>query len=271
MNRIRHFIKGIVIGSTMMVPGVSGGTTALILGIYDDLIKALSNLFNNFKENFKFLFIVGLGGLIGLSTISFVIDYFIENYNLPTMFLFLGIVVGGLPVLYKEANKGKKTKKDIIWFILGFIIIAVLLYLDSTIEKSLFTFESVNLFTSIYLIIAGFIVALGVVLPGISTSFMLLILGLLAPTISAIKALNIAFLIPLAIGLLIGVLATTKLLEKLMRKYPRPTYLMILGFVVASLFEVFPGIPTGSNLLISSLTFILGFIIIRYVSIKYND
>jgi putative membrane protein len=271
MNKIRHFIKGIVIGSTMMVPGVSGGTTALILGIYDDLIKALSNLFTNFKENMMFLSIVGSGGLIGLFSISFVIEYFIINYNYPTMFLFLGIVTGGLPVLYKEANKGSKTKKDILWFFLGFIIIAILLYLDSNVEKSLFTFENLTLFTSIYLIMAGFIIAIGLILPGVSTSFMFLVLGLLTPTINAVKTLNIPFLAPLALGIIVGVFGTTKLLEKLLYNYPRPTYLMILGFVIASLFEVFPGVPRGTELVISILTFTVGFVIIKYVSEKYND
>ena len=272
MDTIRHFIKGIVVGATMMVPGVSGGTMALILGIYDDIISAMSNIFEDFKKNAPFLFVVGMGGLIGLVLISWIVDFFIKTYTYPTMFLFLGIVLGGLPILFKEANKGEKSKYDLLWFIIGIITILILLLLDTKINKSLFTFTTLSTGMFIYLFIAGIIVAVALILPGISTSFLLLTLGLLEPTIEAIKNFDLLYLTPIALGTLFGIFATTKILESLMNNKTRPTYLMIIGFVVASMFEVFPGVPNNlNNLIISLIMVLVGYKFIIYITERFED
>ena len=254
-----------------MVPGVSGGTMALILGIYDDIIHAISSFFKDIKKNFLFLLVVGIGGIIGLVTVGLLVDKAIEVFKYPTMFLFLGIVLGGLPVLFKEADKGKKTKFDWLFFVIGVVIIAGLMFLDSKVNGSLVDLSNASYGLYIYLFIAGIVVSIALILPGISTSFLLLTLGLLQPLIDAIKMLDFAFLIPLALGVIFGVVAITKLLETLLTKKPRQTYLMIIGFVVASMIEVFPGIPSGIELLICPILFILGFVLIRFVSEKYKD
>lgn len=272
MSKLKHFVKGIAIGATMMVPGVSGGTMALILGIYHDIISAMSNIFKDFKKSFSFLFIVGLGGLVGLGGISWIIDYFIKTYKYPTMFLFLGIVLGGLPVLFKEADQGKKSKFDFVWFLIGIVIIGTLLYFNNVTNESIFTFTNLNPMMLIYLLIAGVVIAVALILPGISTSFLLLTLGLYELTLEAIKTINIPFLLPLVIGTLFGLLVTTKVLENLLNNKPRPTYLMIIGFVVASMFEVFPGIPTDIvTIVISIITLGCGYFLIKYISKKYQN
>ena len=248
MKRLKHFIKGIAIGGTMMVPGVSGGTMALILGIYDDIIHAISSFFKDIKKNFLFLLVVGIGGIIGLVTVGLLVDKAIEAFKYPTMFLFLGIVLGGLPVLFEEANKGKKTKLDWLFFVIGVVIIAGLMFLDSKVNGSLVNLSNASYGLYIYLFIAGIVVSIALILPGISTSFLLLTLGLFDPLMDAVKTLDFAFLIPLALGVIFGVVAITKLLETLLTKKPRQTYLMIIGFVVASMIEVFPGIPNGISM-----------------------
>lgn len=271
MKQLQNFLKGVAIGATMMIPGVSGGTMALILGIYKDIISAISNIFKNFKQNFIFLLIVGLGGIVGLAAISWIIDYFLRNFNFPTMFLFCGIVVGGLPVLFKEANVEARKKTDFIWLLIGILIVGGLMYLDSIYDKSLFTFSTtLTLGSFIYLFLAGIVVAVALILPGISTSFLLLTLGLLEPTLAAIRTINIAYLAPLVVGVLFGVLATTKVLESLMNNKPRPTYLMIIGFVLASLVEVVPGVPHGIDIITSIATFVVGFFLIRFISKRYS-
>lgn len=271
MEKLKHFIKGIAIGATMMVPGVSGGTMALILGIYDDIIHAVSTFFKDLKKNFLFLLVVGLGGIIGLVTVGLLVDKAIEVFEYPTMFLFLGIVLGGLPVLFKEANKGKKTKFDWLFFAIGVVIIAGLMFLDSKVNGSLIDLSNASYGLYLYLFIAGIVVSIALILPGISTSFLLLTLGLFDPLMDAVKTLDFAFLIPLFLGVIFGVVAITKVLENLLNNKPRQTYLMIIGFVVASMIEVFPGIPSGIELLICPILFILGFMLIRYVSEKYKD
>lgn len=271
MKRIKHFIKGIAIGGTMMVPGLSGGTMALILGIYDEIIHSISSFFKNVKNNFIFLLVIGLGGVIGLVTVGLVVSEAIKHFKYPTMFLFLGIVLGGLPVLFKEADKGKKNKKDWIFLILGVLVIALLMYFDSVVNQSLIDLNSVSKGLYIYLFIAGIVISIALILPGISTSFLLLTLGLLEPTIDAVKTLNLGFIIPLVLGVLFGVIVTTKLLEKLLNKKPRQTYFIIIGFVIASMVEVFPGIPFGLDLILSPILLILGYFMIRYVSKKYSN
>jgi putative membrane protein len=219
-----------------------------------------------------FLLIVGIGGVLGLVGISWFVDYSIEHFEYPMRFLFLGVVCGGLPVLYKEANVGVKKKSDIIYFIIGALLIAGLIILDHQNDGTLINLASNDGLTGfIFLFIAGIIVAIALILPGISTSFLLLTLGLYEPTIDAIKTINLGYLIPLLIGVAFGIITTTKILENFMKKKPRPTYLLIIGFVIASMLEVFPGLPSGLDILYSIILFVAGFFIIRYISEKYAD
>lgn len=272
MKKIRYFIKGIIIGSTMMVPGVSGGTMALVLGIYDELIHAVSSFFKNIKKNITFLSIVISGILIGLVTISFIVDYGLKNFRHPVMFLFLGVVIGGIPVLFKEANVGEKKILDYFYCLVGILIVGLLAVFNNMQNQSLIEFSNINNFIGImFLFLAGIIIAIALILPGISTSFLLLTLGLYEPMLEAVKTLNFSFLIPILFGVGFGIITTTKILESFLNKKPRQTYLLIIGFVIASIIEVFPGIPQGFDILFSIIAFVLGFFAIRYFSVKYQD
>lgn len=266
--QVKNFIKGIIIGSSMLVPGVSGGTMALILGIYEDLIRAVSSFFDNVKKNASFLGIVALGGLIGLVMFVYVVKFGLDNFRIPVMFLFLGIVLGGVPLLFKEAKRGEKSKYDYSYLIVGFLIVYCMLIFKGT----LVNLENVTGFGSlIILFIVGIIIAVALILPGISTSFLLLVLGMYEVTITAVETRNLPFLIPIVIGTIFGIIATTKILEHWMENKPRQIYLLIIGFVLASIIEVFPGMPKGMDIIYSLITFSLGCIAILYVSKKYGD
>ncbi|MDD2377602.1 MAG: DUF368 domain-containing protein [Bacilli bacterium] len=270
LKNVQHFIKGMVIGSTMMVPGVSGGTMALILGIYDELIHSISSFFKDVKKNITFLGVVCFGALIGLVSISFIVDYGLNNFEFPVKFLFLGIVLGGMPVLFKEANTDKKHWTDYIFAIIGILIILLFSVFNS--ETSLIDLSNLGgIIQVVTLFVTGIIIAVALILPGISTSFLLLTLGLYEPLLVAVKTFDIGFLIPILLGVAFGVITTTKVLENFLNKKPRQTYLLIIGFVLASTLEVFPGIPIGLDIIWSIIAFIIGFIAIRYVSIKYTD
>lgn len=118
---------------------------------------------------------------------------------------------------------------------------------------------------------SGIIIAIALILPGISTSFLLVVLGLYKPLIEAVKTKNMGFLLPVVIGTIFGTFATTGILEKLMNEKPRQTYLMILGFVAVSVVQVFPGIPTGINILYSIIAFIFGYILIYFMIKKQKN
>ena len=268
MKYIKNILKGIAIGIATLVPGVSGGTMAIILNVYDDLIHSIGSFFEDWKKHIILLLQIGIGGLTGILLFSKVLENALSNYPFVMKFFFVGVIFGGLPVLYKKASAGKKDKKDLLFLIIGFAIV-LLMSAEPTATTALATSKGIT--SIIFLFIAGIIIAIALILPGISASFMLLTLGLYDVTLNAINTRNIPFLIPLGLGVVVGTLATTKAIEKLLQKYPSRTYLLILGFVVGSLIPVFPGVPQGITILTSILAFVVGFIIIHWISKKDID
>jgi putative membrane protein len=264
-NKLMIIIKGMVIGGTMMVPGVSGGTMAMILGIYNNLISAVNNFFKEKRKSMIFLVLFCLGGLLGMVILSNPVLFFLENYNMPTIYFFLGAIAGGIPLIIKQSKGTLLSVKRFFNIILGVILVLLMTYIptgafDSSLEVS---FSS-----CILLMVAGMIAAVALVLPGISVSYLLLIIGLYDETMMAISKLYLPFLIPLGIGLILGIFLTTKSLEKAMSRYPLATYSIILGFILGSLVEVFPGIPTGLELVVSMIALVAGAAIILLLSKK---
>ena len=230
-----------LIGSTMLIPGVSGGSMAIILGIYDRLVAAVSSFTKNIKENITFLLVFVLSAGVGMFLLAKPILVLWEMYPKAMGFFFMGAVAGGVPAIYKEAGIEKIKWKDLAYVLLGLLLVAA---------KSLAGTEEVRgaasgQLSAMYLFLTGILTAAALVLPGISVSFLLLFLGLYNELMRAISELDIMFLLPIGLGVLLGVVLVTKALETAMRKYPRVTYLTILGFVIGSLAEVFPGIPLG--------------------------
>lgn len=259
MRNFINFLKGIAISVSTLVPGVSGGTMAIILGIYDDLIHAIGSFFDDWKKHSILLIEIGLGGLLGLLLFSRIVENALSTYPIQMGFFFIGVVAGGVPVLYKRATSGEKKKTDFLYLVIG-LTIALLMSLEPEATSAMATAGGSKGF--IFLIIAGLIIAIALILPGISGSFMLLILGLYDVTLNAINTLNIPFLIPLGIGVIIGTIATTKAIEKLLKKYPGKTYMLILGFVLGSVVPIYSGMPQGAQAVWSILALAVGFIII---------
>lgn len=258
------FIKGLIIGGTMLVPGVSGGTMAMILGVYDKLISAVSSFRNNKSRNFKILAIAAVGGVIGVYLLSKPIEYLLTAFTVPTMFFFTGAVVGSIPMIYKKSLLNKFSYRGTAYIIFGIIIV----FAVSIIPTDLFDGSNTNMFLIAF---AGIIAAIALVLPGISVSYLLLVIGIYDETMLAISELNFRYLFVLGTGLFVGIILFTHILEHAMIKHPQPTYLIILGFVIGSLYEVFPGIPSGVELIYSSVTFIIGTFIIYYLTNLSNS
>ena len=179
------------------------------------------------------------------------------------MYFFIGAVLGSIPMIYKQAEIKKISIRSVIYILLGLLIILLI----SLIPKELFDVDLSNgIMDYLLLIIAGIVSAIALVLPGISVSYMLLVLGMYEETIRAIDEFYLPYLIPLGVGLLIGIMLTTKILEKAMNSYREGSYLIILGFVVGSVVQVFPGIPSGINIVISLFTLFIGYYLIRKLS-----
>ena len=262
-NLLYTALKGLIVGASMLVPGVSGGSMAMILGIYDKLVRAVSSFFKNILGNVIFLgtFVVGAG--IGMILFASPLGKLTENYNMIMMYFFMGAVAGGIPLIYKSSKVEKITAKEIFYIFIG----ALITLLVNFIPEGIFDFGGGLTLASLgMLALGGIVIAVALILPGISVSYMLLVLGMYTETMNAIKNLYFPYLIPLALGVLLGVVLTTRILETTMNKYPEKTYLIILGFIIGSVVMVFPGIPAGLELIICPIMFLLGFIIIKKIS-----
>ncbi|WP_235828966.1 DUF368 domain-containing protein [Anaerosacchariphilus polymeriproducens] len=274
------FLKGFIIGSSMSVPGVSGGTMAILLGIYDRLISAISNFLKDVKGNFLFLAKFCLGSIVGIGSLAWVIKWLLGAFPLPVSFFFLGAVIGGIPALYKKTKETSIKASSIIYFLLGLIMVVSIGFIPAL----KFDFSSGTIFTQIIMmLITGIIIAIALVLPGISTSHMLLVLGMYDTMLAAITDFNIVYLGVIGIATLVGVFLTTKPLEWTMKKFPHQTYCMIIGFVLGSTSEIFrdkilPAIPDNGNaiwwitsVILSIAAFILGIMAIMFLSKFSND
>ena len=266
---IINFLKGAVIGASMTVPGVSGGAMAIILDLYDKLVHSMSNLFKNFKENFLFILSVALGGLTGLFAFAHVMKKLLEVFQLPIIYLFMGCILGSIPLVLFKAKESKDHKFKFDWKTIVFPLIGCAIVIGLSFLPTNNDFEFTKDFSSIfYVLLTGVIISISLVLPGLSTTFMLLVLGVYNYFLDAITNFDILFIGLLAIGVLIGFIITIKVVDILMKKYPKPVFLTILGFVVGSIYTIFPGFPTGMNILYCILLFILGFIPLLFISIK---
>lgn len=259
MNRenIITVLKGIWIGGTMTVPGVSGGSMAMILGIYDRLITSVSSFFRNPRRNFSFLTAFVLGAGVGMVLFSRFISFlFTTRADVPLRFFFLGAVAGGVPMIYKEAGVLRLDLGAVMYPAIGIMAVVLLKLLPPGLFEPGAGFGPGQLLIQLA---GGLIIAVGLVLPGISVSQMLYMLGIYESIIGNLSALHILPLIPLGFGAVGGILLTTKVLERLIRHAPQPTYLIILGFMFGSLPELFPKVPGGIELVYSLLAAAAGF------------
>lgn len=273
-------LKGYIVGSSMSVPGVSGSTMAILLGIFDKLISAISNFFKDIKHNILFLLKFCIGAGAGIFSLSFLLKWLLETFPLPVSVFFLGCVVGGIPALHKKTKGSKFKVSSAIYFLIGLAVVIAIGFIPS---GSIDISSGSGITYYLMLLVVGIVIALALVLPGISTSHMLLVLGMYDAVVNAITNLDIAYLGILGVATVIGVFLITKPLEWIMNTYPHQTYWMIIGFVIGSTWEIFrdkilPAIPeeTGvlwwiGSILISLVTFVLGFMAIKFLSRFQED
>lgn len=231
-ERVLTLLKGLWIGGSLSVPGVSGGSMAMILGIYDKMIFSLNSLFKPNKdkkidklENFLFLLEAGGGAIIGLFTLYKLISFLMLTFGIQMSFFFIGTVAGGIPLIFKAAEVVKARVSDFLWISVGIAAVVGLMFLP----EGLFTGGNVWI-----KILGGVIAAAALVLPGISVSQMLLTMGLYTFVYDSASRLDILPLIPFGIGLILGVVVTSGGMEVLMKKFKRQTYLAVMGFVIGS-------------------------------------
>ena len=258
-------LKGLVVGGTMLVPGASGGSMAMILGVYDRLVSSVSSFQKHKRASFVFLALFAVGGLLGMLLFAKPLLKLIELYPMPMRYFFLGALAGGIPLIFREAGVRRFSWRQPLYILIGIAVVALI----GLVPVGRFQSEmEAGVLSFLLLAVAGFIAAVALVLPGISVSYLLLLMGLYDETMRAISKLYLPFLIPLGLGLLSGIVPTTKVLERAMEDHPQPTYLIMLGFMLGSMAELFPGIPGWPEALLCLATLAAGFLIIWGISQK---
>lgn len=272
-NNFNVIYKGFLIGSTMLVPGVSGGSMAMILGIYERLLASVSSFSRDKKGNSAFLLLFIGGAGIGMLLLAKPLLGLLESYPTPMQCFLIGAVAGGIPAILKQAQIQKVAGKHILYLAAGFLLVLGISFFPSEIflagiaaEGGNMTSENGNMLNYTFLLLAGIIAATALVLPGISVSYFLLVLGLYHELMRAISEFDLKFLLPMGIGIVIGVLLVTKTLELVLKKYPQVAYMTILGFVIGSVIEILPKCPQGMEWLFSIAAVLLGFFFISTLS-----
>ena len=268
MKWLKTVLKGLWVGSTMTVPGVSGGTMAVVVGIYEDLIHAINGLKRDWKENIIFLFQFLLGAGTGFFIFARIVTILLEQGTTGalTRLFFGGVVIGGIPLLVRKAGIGDVEYRHVLCLFGGAFIVFQL----AKLPQGLFVNGEGILFWLLQLV-AGVIIAIALILPGISVTHILYIMGLYEVVLQRVYELNLLSLLPLVIGVFLGIFMTTNLLEKGLEKFPEEVYMAIIGFVSASLLSLIPSEPlkmpvTGG--LIAVVGFAGMYLITRRVAVR---
>lgn len=261
-------LKGFIIGSSMSVPGISGGTMAILLGIYDQLIRSVSNYFKDIKGNTLYLSKALLGSFMGIGSLAFLIQWLLNKYPMYVSFFFLGAVMGGVPALLKKTQEKTIKISSLMYVLLGLMIVISISFIPT---GNFSIVSGSGLVHYLMVLVTGIIIALALILPGISTSHMLLVMGMYETLLKAITTMDIVYIGVLGISTVIGVFLITKPIEWTMNTYTKQTYFVITGFVLGSTAEIFsdkilPSIPSNASnlwwisaILISLITFTMGY------------
>lgn len=241
LENLLLILKGFILGIANIIPGVSGGTLAMTMGIYEDIIKSISSILKTPKKSLKLLLYLGIGAALSILILSKLLNYTLTNYAFATTLFFIGLIVGGFPLLLKKA-KGHKVSLGYLLSFLSTTSLVIILRLLQTSENTV-SLNNISLFTMIILLLVGMLAASTMVIPGVSGSFVLMLIGFYKPILNTISNItkfnllghNLLILVPFGIGVLLGIVITAKVIEYLLKKYEIYTYYGIYGFILASI------------------------------------
>lgn len=276
MNLFKDILRGVVIGIANAIPGVSGGTMMVSMGIYDKLIYSVTHLFKQPVKSIKTLLPYFIGMAIGIVGLAFAIVAMFEHIPFQTCMLFIGLILGGVPILTGHLKGVRFNLSHAVIFLIFFGSIILLQIFGGQGSDVALTVTPISLFK---LVLVGIVAAATMVIPGVSGSMMLMTMGYYYPVIGSVKdfiTALVAFdapkiihicmiLIPFGIGVVVGIFAVAKLIEMLMDKYEALTYCGIMGLVVASPVVILMSAPLAGmsvvTVLTGAVTFVVGVVI----------
>lgn len=234
MKWFLRFVKGMLIGSGFILPGVSGGALAAVFGLYARLIGWLAHPCRQFRANFKFFLPVGLGGVSGVFGLSFAVSFMLGAYEVQVLWLFIGCILGTLPALWAQAGKSGRTPRH--YAVMGVSFGVSLAFLLA--GEQLFAGGVTQNFGS--WLVAGALIALGMIVPGLSPSNFLVYMGMYKAMADGIKTLDFGVLMPLALGAGLCLVILAKVVDALFKRAYAAMFHLILGVVAASTVMIVP-------------------------------
>ena len=236
MSFVLNLLKGFGLGAGCILPGISSGILCVIFGIYDKLVNSILNIFKDFKKNFSFLFPIFIGIGVGVFLFGNILKYLFNNYESAIKFAFAGLILGSIPSLFKKSNDSKGFRLHYLLYTFLALFISVFLIL---LENNINYLENLNI-NFLFLFISGFLMSIGVVVPGVSSTIILMVLGVYGLYLEAISLLNLSVLLPMGIGLICGCIVFLNIINFFMNRFYSQTMYSIIGFVVGSIFILLP-------------------------------
>ena len=280
---VKLILKGVMMGVANIIPGVSGGTMAVSMGIYDKIIHAATHIISEFKKSMKLLLPIVVGMLIGIVVLARILEYMFARVPFQTNMLFVGLIVGGLPAITKKV-KGKTIRLGhILVCVLFFAVVAGLAMLGE--QEGTAADLSFNVVNIVRLFGVGIVVSATMVIPGVSGSMMLMLMGYYNPVLNTINdfidslvGFNVPgildgckVLVPFGIGVVVGIVAIAKLIEIIFQKFPEHAYWAIIGLIVASPVAIFLMNNMGVITVVSVLTGVVSLAVGVFISLKLGE
>lgn len=259
-------LQGALIGLGAVLPGISGGVLCVIFGIYKTIMEFLADPFRKFKTHVPKLIPIGIGGVIGFLGVANVLSFFLEKYPEPSVCLFVGLIGGMLPSLFKEAGEQGRSKGSFISLVVAMVLVFALL-----ISLQVFSVEITPNF--LWYIFCGCCLALSVIAPGMSFSTLLMPLGLYEPFVDGIGHLDFAILIPGGIGGLATVILFAKAIDTLFKRHYSVSFHAIVGVVIAATIMIIPFgsfVASFTSFLVNTICLVVGIVAAVWLD-KFNQ
>ncbi len=244
ISYLKFFLSGLAFGIANVIPGVSGGTMLVVFGVYDKLTESISGI-KAIIKNILFLLTFGVGAGAGILLFAMVITSLFQNFGVQTNMYFIGLILGSVPLIIRMGTEESKIKPlCAVPFVLALVLVVGLAVLENAdiINIAPETVEGFNFMTSVKLLLCAVIAAVTMIIPGVSGSFVMMLLGVYETIIGALslKSLNFYVLIPFAIGAVIGIIFGARLISTLITKHKLMTYSAIMGLVIGSVYAIIP-------------------------------
>lgn len=245
---------GFCLGISVFAPGISGSIMAIIMGIYNKLLDIASNPFKKFKNNFFFLLPLGIGALISLVLFILVFSYLFETYEKAVFMLFIGLIVGNLPMVYKEAHKSRFKWYYMLGAIAAFLIALIVGITSEGMGNAQLT-QNTNL---LYIALSGILAGFACLVPGMSVSMILIVMGVYDYLIAAAKALDVVTIAVVGVAFVLAMVISSKLIKFIFSKFSGMAHFMVMGFLIGSVSGIFFTLPKGGSNLAGAIMLVIG-------------